>query len=491
MHSLICLAGVLSTLTTAAPDAAPTTQKMPDPSRLVTRLRTVYSQPTTFAPSDLRFAPRLDVRADLARKRETVPAGSSDLETRRSLAFLAEEAADPAAQEEWTKVLALVEAAHRKKPNDERLLEWTVEAMVGADVGLRAVPLAQKLAVIQPKAWRAQLLLGDAHFRRADHHWRVLLRLGRGNQPLPAQFISDLNADLKAAESAYDRAVELAPGEPAPRSGRITLRFVRPLMAELLPPGAVPATAAPDLASMRKELLELVRNSPGRIDTLWHTARFLANSATAITPQERQELERAAEAARKAGAERLLLAEADGWLALARRDWGATRAAFETVLTLAPKREGAADWLAVAEGNSSELREAILARIEARLKITPRAQDWALKGILLAEEDREGAVEALRKAIGLDVDSAVARYNLAVLLLRGRPESLEARHHLTRALEIRGDDPETQFALLVVLALDKDLERSRVGLEGLLKRPDLDPGYRKRLEETLKDLPTK
>lgn len=489
MHSLFCLAGVLCGLTLAAPAAASTTPAgMPEPARLVARLRTAYSQPTTFAPSDLRFPPRLDFGAELARMRKAVPPGSSDLEARRGLALLAEEAEDPSAGEEWTKVLALVEAAHRKKPNDERLLEWTVEAMVGADVGLRAVPLAQKLAALRPKTWRPQLLLGDAHFRRADHHWRVLLRLSRGQQPLPAQFLSEMNADLKAAETAYDRAVELAPGEPAPRSGRITLRFVRPLMAGLLPAGSIPASEAPELASVRRELLEMVRKSPGRIDTLWHTARFLANSATAVTPQELKELESAVEAARKAGAERMFLTEAEGWLALARRDWSAARAAFDAVIALAPRREAAADWLAVAEGNSSEPRKTVLARIEARLKAAPRAQDWTLKGIVLADEDREAAVEALRKAISLDVDSAVARYNLAVLLLQGRPESLEARHHLTRAMEIRGDEPEAQFALLVVLALDKDLERSRQGLEGLLKRTDLDPGYRKRLEETLKDL---
>ncbi|MGV3724442.1 MAG: hypothetical protein ACO1SX_26410, partial [Actinomycetota bacterium] len=193
-------------------------------------------------------------------------------------------------------------------------------------------------------------------------------------------------------------------------------------------------------------------------------------------------------AARTGAESKLFVAEAEGMFAIARRDWATARTAFEAALTAAPRREWSAEWLAMAEANSAEPRPRILARLDARLKSHPRACDWVLRGVLQAQDDRKAATESFRKAIALDIDSASARYNLAVLLLREDPDSIEGRHHLERALETRPDDQDAQFGFLVIQGLDGERDVARAALDQLAMRTDLDADLRKRLQETLKDL---
>jgi tetratricopeptide (TPR) repeat protein len=479
----ILLAAVLSAVVAAPVRAADAVE----PAALLARLRVTYSQPTSFTPAAMRFPLRADVLADLTRARQT----RATLEERAQYARLAEQANDPSAEQEWSEVLTGAEAALKKSPQDVRLLELTVEAMVGADAAVRAVPAAAKLAAAQPSAWRTHLLVGDAHFRRADHHWRVLIQLGRANAMLPPERVLELKADLKAAERAYLRAAAMSPTEPSPRAGKIALQLARPVMAALLPTGVLDSATAPDLGSIRRELVDLVRATPGRVEPLWHATHFLATQPTddeALSAEERRVIQDSLTAAQAGAEAKLFVAEAGAMFALARRDWAAARTAFEEALKLAPKRQWSADWLAMAEANSPEPPSQILARLEPRLQMQPRACDWVLRGVLLARDNRKAAIESLRKAIALDIDSASARYNLAVLLLRDDPDSIEGRHHLQRSLEARPDDRDAQFGYLVIQGLDGNPIEARAALQQLALRPDLDADLRKRLEETIKDL---
>lgn len=461
------------------------------PAQLIGRLRVLYSQPTSFSPAGMRYPLRQDLQADLAEARAALSSAPDRLEALRSLAVLLEQADDPAAEAEWRRVLDAAETALKKKPQDLRLLEYVVEAMVGADVALRVVPAGQRLAAGQPQSWRAHLLLGDAHLRRADHHWRVLLQIARGTKALPPQHVLELNADLAAAEKAYSRSVELAPGEPAPRAGKIATWLARPVMAGLLPDGVVKGAAAPDFTRVRRELIDLTGKSNGTIAPIWHTAHFLATQGTGadgLREQEQKVMAEALQRARTRGESQLFLAEAEGMLALAERDPAAARTAFEKAVTLMPERNWGAEWLALAEASSSEPRERILERIDGRLKVRPHARDWVLRGVLVAPDNRSAAMDSFRKAIELDVDNASARYNLAVLLLQRDPDSIEARHHLERSLEVRAGDRDAQFAVFLLRALDGELTAGRQALAELAKQGDLDPDLKKRLEATLQDL---
>jgi len=458
-----------------------------DPTTLLSRLRVIYSHPTSFTPAAMRFPLRADVQAELTRARQS----RTTLEERAQAARLAEQADDPGAADEWEGVLLGAEAALKKSPQDLRLLELTIEAMVGADAAVRAVPTAAKLEAAQPGAWRTHLLVGDAHFRRADFQWRVLIQLSRADRALPAERVLELKADLKAAEKAYIRAATLAPTEATPRAGKIALQLARPVMAAMLPTGVLESPAAADLGAIRRELIDLVRTTTGRVEPLWHATHFLATQPSgdeALSDEEQRILQASLAAARVGAESRLFLAEAEGMFALARRDWGAARKAFEAAVVEMPRRSWSADWLATAEANSADPRSQVLARAEARLQAQPRPCDWVLRGVLLALDNRTAAVDAFRKAIALDVDSASARYNLAVLLLREDPDSLEGRHHLQRALDSRPDDLDAQFGYLLLLGLDGEPAAAQAALEQLAKRPDLDADLRKRLEATLADL---
>ncbi|MGV3719980.1 MAG: hypothetical protein ACO1SX_03635, partial [Actinomycetota bacterium] len=281
---LTVLGAALSTLGPVAAGAA----EAIEPATLVSRLRVIYSQPTSFTPAAMRFPLREDVRGDLARARQN----RASLEERAQSARLAEQANDAAAEEEWTGVLAGAEAALKKSPQDLRLLELTVEAMVGADAAVRAVPAAAKLEAALPGAWRTHLLVGDAYFRRADHNWRVLIQLARGAAGLPPERVQELKTDLKAAEKAYIRAATLAPTEASPRAGKIALQLARPVMSAMLPKGVLESPAAPDVAAVRRELVDLVRATTGRVEPLWHATHFLATQPTeeALSVEERRVL---------------------------------------------------------------------------------------------------------------------------------------------------------------------------------------------------------
>ena len=161
---------------------------------------------------------------------------------------------------------------------------------------------------------------------------------------------------------------------------------------------------------------------------------------------------------------------------------------FEAAANAMPERRFAADWLALTDVNSPEPREQVIARVRARLAAHPAAQDATALGVLLAGDNRTAAIESLRKAIELDRDNAVARYNLAVLLAQQDPASPEVRYHLEKALQLQPDDRETVFCEAILEVLDGREKAARETLEAFLRSADLDPNLKQRIELTLKDL---
>lgn len=481
----------LLALTFAVPVAAG--EPVVNGEKLLSRLRPVYSQPTSFWPAALRFPLRLDPGAELGAAKKAA-AELAGVETQRQVALLAEQAEDPDATDHWSAALETVEAALKRKPGDTTLLEQQVEAMIGADHALQVVPAAEKLAGRAPGNWRWQLLLGDAHLRRADYNWRVLTKIAQGAKALPAPQLIQLNGDLAAAETSYARAVELAPAEAAPRAGRMTLSMARPVMASMLPVNAVAAPKQAPLVAIVGDLVELVRRNPSLVTPVWHTAHFLALQPlgeTAIAGADRELVEKAAGQLKPDGAERVFVLEARGLLAVARHDWTTARQEFAAAVAARRERSFAADWLGLAEVNSNEPRDQVIARVRARLAIQPSAADWTVLGMLLCEGEPRPAVDAFRKAIALDVDRATPRYNLAVLLARSDAKSPEILFHLGRVLEIQPDDREARFAMAVVNAAAGRLDPARRTLKGIQGIPDLEPDLRKRVEETLADLGSK
>lgn len=474
------------------PAASVQAAEPPLSERLVQRLRPSYSQPTAFVPSALRYPLRPALAAELTAARTAARDAATDLEAHWKLASLEEAAEDPTAEEEWRLVLGLIEAQLRKTPDNPALLERQVEAMVGANVAVRVVSQAEKLAKLQPTNWRTQLLLGDAYLRRADFNWRVLVKISRGGKGLAAPQLLQMNDDLKAAERAYTRSVDAAPGEAAPRAARISLTLARPVMSAMLPKGALEVANRPDLGGIWSELLELVRRNPGQVEPIWHAAHYLATQTTGETlgtAADRKLLLDALVGIKTEGDPRLLSLEVRGLLAVDRNDWSAARQAFEAAAAAQPERRFAADWLALAEVNSSEPRDQVITRVRSRMTAHPSAQDATVLGVLLAGSDRPAAIESLRKAIELDRDSAVARYNLAILLAQQDPASPEVRYHLQRALQLQPDDREAVFSEAVLEALGGHEKEARQVLEGFLKTPDLEPSLKLRVQQTLQDLP--
>jgi tetratricopeptide (TPR) repeat protein len=461
-----------------------------DPGRLVGRLRATYLRPASFSAAAMRFPLRKDIMADLRAAREAARNHPTDVEKCWQAAVLAEEADDPDAVREWQTVLGLMEGMLKTRLSDQAFLERRLEAMIGANVGVRAVPAAERLAQANPRSWKVQVLLGDAHLRRADFHWRVVLRLKRDSKE-PPQPVLQMNADLAACEKAYNRAVELAPAEPAARGARIALVLARPLMASFLPSAWMTVPEASASSVVRANLIELIERSPGKVAPLWHAAWFFAThpvEGAGMSAGERGALEKGLAEARAEEEDGTFLEEARGLFRCAVNDWSGARKHFEGALALLPERRFAAEWLGLAEARSPEPREPVVARVRARLETRPRAEDWTLLGVLLAEEDRPRAVEALRKALELHRDSANVRFNLGVLLLGGNTGSLEARRHIQQVWEAQPDDQEAAFAFLVVQVLDGQREAARRTLEDLIKQPDLDTDLRSRIQETLKEL---
>jgi tetratricopeptide (TPR) repeat protein len=450
----------------------------------------VYAQPTSFAPSALRHPVRLHLQSELAAALDAAKAAPADLDAQFRLAKLQDQADDPAAEEQWRTVLGLVEAQLRRKP-EPALLERQVEALIGANLGVRVVPPAEKLTAARGGDWRAQLLLGDAYLRRADFNWHVLVQTIRGAKAVSSPQLIQMNGDLAASEKAYARAMELAPAEPAPRAGRIALSLARPVMASLLPKGAVAGPDRPDLVAITKDLVELVSRNPDKVEPLWHTVHFLALQPAGevrLSDEERKLLAGTAARLRGEGSGKVLLPEARGLWAVVERDWDTARGQFELAAAADPERRFAADWLALAELNSREPKPQVVARLRARIAAKPRAQDQVALAILTAEDDRRAAVAELRKAVSSDLDHAGARYNLAVLLAREDVTSPEVRHHLLRTLALQPDHREALFALAVIEALDGDTAAAQRALGQLDSSPDLDADLRGRVQTTLKEL---
>lgn len=464
-----------------------------DRDRLLERLRPTYSQSTSFSPAALRYPLREGLAAEAEAARQAADEQPSDADARWKAAVAADQAEDPKAGDQWRLALGLIEARMRaaKGNPDPDLMERHVQALVGADVGVRAVPAAEALLALRPKAWRAQLLAGDAYFRRADFNWRVLVQKSAGTSDLAGPQVTQTNDDLAACRRAYDTAVTLAPHEPAPRAARIGLRLALPIMVSFLPK-VVQAPEKADLTAVRRDLLELVSGNAGKVGPLWHAAHFfaaLSEGEGPLTEAERAVLEQGAAKALPSEPEQVFLEEARGLLCVLKQDWEGARRALEAALARSPGRSFAAEWLALTDAVSPDPRAAVLARVRKRLETRPCPQDHTLLGMVLAEEDRAAAIRALRQAISLEVENANARYNLGLLLLRQNLESLEARHHLERALEIRPHDLETRFAHAVTLLLDGDQAGATRTLNSLLKQADLDDALKTRLEATLHDLP--
>lgn len=467
-------------------------QAPPNPDRLLARLRTNYAQPAAFAPSALRFPLRTGVDKEIAEARKALEAQPTDFKAQWRLARLLEEAEDSGAEKAWKAAADLGEAKVKENPNDQELLEQVTAALVGAGISLRVVPLAEKARSRRPESWQAQVLAGDAYLRRADYRWRVLVNLSRGKKsPAPEQLLP-MNSDLETAEKAYARATELAPSEAAPRAGRITLMMARPLMAEFLPPGAIKLPVQAPLVGTQQELLELVRRNPGQISPVWHTAHFLAIQPVNqrhLLPEELRTLEASLAQCKLDGSDQVIVKEARGLLAIVRQDWTTARMALEAAAAAAPDRGFAGDWLVVADLNSGEPLKELVARVQSRAEKAGRAADWTLLGMLLSDQDRPNAIAALRRAIEIDIDSAAARYNLAVVLARTDFTSREAMHHLRRTLEIQPDHQEAIFTIAVLDAAGGRYKPARSTLERLLKFPELDDDLRKRVQATMDDLP--
>jgi tetratricopeptide (TPR) repeat protein len=464
----------------------------PPAERVLGRLSPSYSQTSAFVPALLRFPLTRDPQAAYEAARLAAADAPTDLDAQRAAALAAEAAEkDGDAAEYWRVALGLAEARLRaaKDKKDPALLELQLEALIGADVAVRGVPVGAALLALRPGDWRAHLLAGDAHVRRADFNWRVLVRKAQGSPDLPSQPLLQLNSDLDAAQQAFQRAIELAPAEGAPRGAAIALALARPLMASLLPRGAVRAEPQPDLKTVRAMLVDWVRRAPGRTAPAWFAGLFFATQTTdPFTPEERSTLDAALAAARPER-EAVFAHEARGLLAFARQEWAAARTEFAAALALEPKRAFCAEWLTVAEANSPEPRATVLERVRLRTEGGGTAPDWALLGMLIGEEDRSRAQAALRKAILLDVDNPNARYNLALLLLNQNPASVEARHHLRRTLEVRPDDREARFAYAATLLLDGLYKEARATLDSLMKLHDLDPRLKARLTAMREDIP--
>lgn len=459
----------------------------PDPDQLLAQLRPVRSRPGTFLPASLRFPLRLDLEADLKAARARVETQPDDLTARRQLAQLLEQAEDESAESAWREVVEKIEPQLRRKPADPVLLEQLVEAMVGADLGVRVVPPAEQLRSAAPQRWQVQLLYGDARLRRADFNWRVCVRLGERARSAP-QF-AELLGDVEAAAAAYQRAVVLAPGEPAVRGARISLAMARVFMGSFLPKDALAGAERVDTAALQKELVSLCRQKPTRVDALWHTAHFLAtfgHDERPLAPEDRTFFQTVLTATEpREAAEAVFLAEARGMWAASTRDWAAARKAFEDACERVPARRFSSSWLTRCDAEGADKPTEVIARLRERLKKRAASEDYALLGLLLGREDPAAGIAALRSAIALDVDNAHARYNLALLLIRRRADSREARHHLQLALEAEPDNLEARLFHGVALALSGNFAAARQHLQSLRELPQADDDLKHRTAAVL------
>ena len=460
-----------------------------DRTKLAAALRPLYSQSTSFSPAALRFPLRTPSYEEVVEAKAKAEKHPDDLGARRRAAVLAEAAEDAGAQGQWQLALGLIEARIRSGKVDAALLEAHVEALVGANLGSRVVPAAERLLKAHPESGRTHLLVGDAYFRRADFNWRVLVRRSAAKD-LPPDLLIRMNSDLEAARKAYDRAVELAPADPAPRAGRMSLAMARPIMAAVLPKGVMEQPRL-DPLTLRRDLLELVGRNPGQVAPLWHAAHFFATQAgdeLPLSASERDSLEQGLGAARAEADQQVFLLEARGLLQCARREWVQGGRQFEAASKLEPSRAFAAEWLANCDANSPEPRSEVISRVRSRIAGRPGPSDCALLGVLLAESEPKSAIETLRQAVKLDGANAVARFNLGVLLLQEQPESIEGRYHLRRALQLRSDDFEAQFAHAVALVIEGRSVEARRAIQAVLTVPELPADLRERAESTLRGL---
>lgn len=455
-------------------------------TRLAERVRVVPLRPASFRAAALRFPLRADPGAELRAARLSVEERPAEIARRHRLVLLLDEREEPSAPREWLTLSALVEAELNRRPADAGLAALLVEALVGADAGSRAVAAAERLGKLAPDSWRTHVLAGDAFLRRADFHWRDLVRLPAG-EVAAAPGVPRVRADLAAAEREYRRALELAPAEGAPRSGLIALEFARPMMAALLPMGVLEARGGPDVERVRGLLREWVERARGPLEPCYHLAHFLAAYAPAGVRPTAAELQALSAGLAAARTEAGLLAEARGLLSLAVDDLPASRDQLLAASTLLPARVSAAAWLAVADTAGEEPPAARLARLRAR-PASERPEARAALAVALAEENRAEAIALLRETLRGDPDHLSTRYCLGALLLRERPSSSEARHHLRQVWESGPEDAEASFAFLVARAIDGERPGPRNALRELLRDPELSRDLRARVEETLADL---
>ncbi|MFN3648714.1 MAG: hypothetical protein ACK47B_03960 [Armatimonadota bacterium] len=461
------------------------------PAQVAARIRPAYLLPAGFNPAQLRYPLRPDPRRDLEAARAALAQDPTGIAVRMQLARAAEAAADPSAPREWRIALGLVDAQVKRDGETPALLELLVECLIGGGPADRAASAAEKLAKLQGDSWKVQMLLGDAQLRRADAAWRVLVRLTDGGKPAEAPQAEELRSAAAAARKAYLRAVELAPAELPPHGALLALGRVLPFMASMLPKGLLEAPEKADPAAERAALLALLTRSGGKVAPAWHAAHLFAAALTApISAAERETLTRALDGLRAEGTDALFLSEARGLAALAAKDWAGARKHLEEALKQSPERRLAAEWLGYAESVCGEPSAQVLERAKARIAAAPRAQDYALLGVLQAEDERAAALDALRKAVELDIDNVNARYNLAAILIQGDIAASEVRYQLEQVWASQPDDLEATFAFLVVQAIDGKTRAAHLALKDLLGQPELPSGLRTRVEATIADLDT-
>jgi superkiller protein 3 len=132
---------------------------------------------------------------------------------------------------------------------------------------------------------------------------------------------------------------------------------------------------------------------------------------------------------------------------------------------------GAAHHLVLALVKAGHAPEAI-ARARRRTVEAPRDADgWFTLGLAQADVDVDGAIDSFQRALTIDPRHALARYNLALVLLhadRLQP-ALDALHHTISSQPT----PDAQYTLGIAYWRLGDLDRAATSLAGAVRtRPD-------------------
>jgi tetratricopeptide (TPR) repeat protein len=146
--------------------------------------------------------------------------------------------------------------------------------------------------------------------------------------------------------------------------------------------------------------------------------------------------------------------------------------AYRAAAIASPPARDAGRHLVLALVKAGRASEA-LARARAATAAAPGdAGAWFTLGLAQADVDADGAIDSFRRALTIDPRHALARYNLALVLIH-TDRLTPALDELQRTIAIHAT-PEAQYTLGVIYWRQGDLDRAAAALAAAV---DADPGY--------------